>query len=234
VCGQQEGQDIGAAHRIASYHPLRRYPGATDLEADLMIPSLMTTSMTPSLLLFPVIGAIIGAVTNQIAIKMLFRPYAPVRVFGWRLWFTPGVIPAQRHVIASNIATTFEEQLLGAGEIHAALTGPRATGLVEAKVDELLMSLGPLAMMAEGFKPLIVKKVLGGVEEMALDLVTPGGELDIHQKIEEKINAMDVARLEELILGFSRKQFQHITFFGGVLGFLIGVAQAALVHFGRF
>ena len=166
--------------------------------------------------------------TNQIAIKMLFRPYQPVLVFGRRLWFTPGVIPAQRRMIAGNIATTFEEQLLGGDEIHARSTGPRATRLVEGKVDELLTSLGPLAMMAQGFKPMIIEKVISGVEEMAVDLVTPGGELDIRQSIEDKINEMDIARLEELILGFSRKQFQHITFFGGVLGFLIGCVQAAL------
>jgi uncharacterized membrane protein YheB (UPF0754 family) len=188
----------------------------------------MPLDLSWHLLLFPVIGAIIGAVTNQIAIKMLFRPYAPVRFLGRRLWFTPGVIPAQRHVIASNIATTFEEQLLGGDEIHAALTGPRATRLVQSKVDELLASLGPVAMMAQSFKPAIVEKVIAGIEEMAVDLVTPGGELDIQQRIEDKINEMDIARLEELILGFSRKQFQHITFFGGVLGFLIGCVQALL------
>jgi uncharacterized membrane protein YheB (UPF0754 family) len=180
------------------------------------------------LLLFPVIGAVIGALTNQIAIKMLFRPYRAVRVFGQRLWFTPGVIPAQRRVIASNIATTFEDQLLGGDEIHAALTGPGVTTLVEGKVDELLASLGGMAMLAQGLKPMIVEKVIQGIEEMALDLVTPGGELDIRQRVEERINEMDIARLEELILGFSRRQFQHITFFGGVLGFLIGCVQAGL------
>lgn len=188
----------------------------------------MPEFFTWELLLFPVIGAIIGAVTNQIAIKMLFRPYRPVRILGWRMWFTPGVIPAQRHVIAANIATTFEQKLFGGGEIHAALTGPRATRLVGEKVDELLASLGPLAIMAQGFKPAIVQKVLRGIEDMALDLVTPGGELDIRQRVEDRINEMDIARLEELILGFSRKQFQHITFFGGVLGFLIGCVQAGL------
>jgi uncharacterized membrane protein YheB (UPF0754 family) len=188
----------------------------------------MPEPLSWQLLLFPVVGAVIGALTNQIAIKMLFRPYAPVRVLGRRLWFTPGVIPAQRHIIASNIATTFEEKLFGGDEIHGALTGPRASGLVEARVDELLASLGPMAAMARGFKPLIVEKVIGGIEEMAVDLVTPGGELDIRQKVEDRINGMDIAHLEELILGFSRRQFQHITFFGGVLGFLIGAVQAAL------
>ena len=36
-------------------------------------------------LFFPAVGAIIGAVTNQIAIKMLFRPYREIRVGGMRL-----------------------------------------------------------------------------------------------------------------------------------------------------
>ena len=44
----------------------------------------------------PLIGAVIGGVTNDIAIRMLFRPYAPWRVLGWRLPLTPGLIPRER------------------------------------------------------------------------------------------------------------------------------------------
>ena len=184
--------------------------------------------MSWDLLLFPVVGAVIGAVTNQIAIKMLFRPYRELRVAGWRLPFTPGVIPSQREVIAHNIASTFEAQLLSSREIHSALTGERAQTLVRAKVDEMILSLGPMAAMAEALKPMIVQKVLAGIEEMATDFIAEGGELDVGRRIEARINDMEIARLEELILGFSRRQFRHITFFGGVLGALIGVVQAAL------
>ena len=181
-------------------------------------------------LLFPVVGAVIGALTNQIAIKMLFRPYRELRVAGVRLPFTPGVIPSQRGQIAHNIATTFEEQLLGGDEIHQALTGERARGIVSDKVQEMLDQFGPMASMVQSMKPMIVQKILEGVEDMALDLVTEGGELDIAKRLEDKINAMDIAVLEELILGFSRKQFRHITFFGGVLCALIGLVQAALAQ----
>jgi uncharacterized membrane protein YheB (UPF0754 family) len=176
--------------------------------------------------LFPLVGAAIGALTNQIAIKMLFRPYGEVRVGGMRLPFTPGVIPSQRGQIAHNIATTFEAQLLGGDEIHQ--TGDRARGIVDTKVQEMLDQFGPMASMVQSMKPMIVQKILEGVEDMALDLVGEGGELDIAKRLEDKINAMDIAVLEELILGFSRKQFRHITFFGGVLGAVIGLVQAAL------
>lgn len=184
-----------------------------------------------SFLLFPVVGAVIGALTNEIAIKMLFRPYREIRIGGVRLPFTPGVIPSQRGTIAHNIATTFEAQLLGGAEIHQALTGERARTIVDGKVQEILDQFGPMASMVQSMKPMIVQKILEGVEEMAFDLVGEGGELDIAKRLEDKINAMDIAVLEELILGFSREQLRHITFFGGVLGAIIGIVQAVLSTF---
>lgn len=186
--------------------------------------------MDTSFLLFPAIGAAIGALTNQIAIKMLFRPYREIRVFGVRLPFTPGVIPSQRGIIAQNIATTFETQLLSGEEIHGVLTGPKARATVEVKVQEMLDSLGPMASFAAPMKPTIVQKVLDGIEDLASDFITQGGELNIARRIEAKIDAMDIAVLEDLILGFSSKQFRHITFFGGVLGALIGLVQAILAR----
>ncbi|MEN8443628.1 MAG: DUF445 domain-containing protein, partial [Cyanobacteria bacterium J06555_13] len=39
-------------------------------------------------LLPPILGGVIGYFTNDIAIKMLFRPYGPKYVFGQRLPFT--------------------------------------------------------------------------------------------------------------------------------------------------
>jgi uncharacterized membrane protein YheB (UPF0754 family) len=60
----------------------------------------------------PVIGAVIGYVTNAAAIKMLFRPLKPVRLFGIRLPFTPGVLPRERHKLADSIGSMVERKLL--------------------------------------------------------------------------------------------------------------------------
>ena len=48
----------------------------------------------------PLAGAVIGYVTNAVAIKMLFRPLTEIRVFGIRLPFTPGILPRHRHKLA--------------------------------------------------------------------------------------------------------------------------------------
>ena len=60
----------------------------------------------------PFAGAIIGFVTNVVAIRMLFRPLREVRIFGIRLPFTPGVLPRQRKRLAQSIGAMVERELL--------------------------------------------------------------------------------------------------------------------------
>ncbi|MCU0568724.1 MAG: DUF445 family protein, partial [Oculatellaceae cyanobacterium Prado106] len=44
----------------------------------------------------PIVGGIIGYFTNDIAIKMLFRPYKALYLGGRKLPFTPGLIPSNQ------------------------------------------------------------------------------------------------------------------------------------------
>jgi len=64
------------------------------------------------LMIPPLAGAIIGFVTNVIAIKMLFRPLKEYRVCGIRVPFTPGILPRQRHKLADSIGAMVERELL--------------------------------------------------------------------------------------------------------------------------
>jgi uncharacterized membrane protein YheB (UPF0754 family) len=60
----------------------------------------------------PCIGALIGYVTNALAIKMLFRPLHEVRLLSRRLPFTPGILPRQRRELALSIGRMVERELL--------------------------------------------------------------------------------------------------------------------------
>ena len=72
----------------------------------------------------PLLGAIIGYVTNRIAIKMLFRPLNPKRILGVRVPLTPGVIPRNRFDLARTIARMVSEQLLSPKAIREQLDSP--------------------------------------------------------------------------------------------------------------
>ena len=72
----------------------------------------------------PLLGAIIGYVTNRIAIKMLFRPLEPKRVLGRRVPLTPGVIPRNRFDLARTIGRMVSEQLLSPQALREQLDSP--------------------------------------------------------------------------------------------------------------
>jgi uncharacterized membrane protein YheB (UPF0754 family) len=43
--------------------------------------------------------------------------------------------------------------------------------------------------------------------------------------VEEKVNSLDILKVEGLLLSIMQEQFKYINLFGGLLGFLIGLAN---------
>lgn len=63
-------------------------------------------------LIGPAVGAVIGYITNDIAIRMLFRPHQAKYVMGIHVPFTPGIIPKEKGRIASAIGKAVSENLM--------------------------------------------------------------------------------------------------------------------------
>ncbi|MBW6521527.1 MAG: DUF445 family protein [Desulfoarculaceae bacterium] len=125
----------------------------------------------------PVVGAFIGYLTNKVAIKMLFRPLNPWRIFGIRLPLTPGVIPAKRGELAVNIGEMVGEHLLTSREIGQALANEsfqtHLYGLIESRGSALLnRDLGPL--------PSLVPKGYQSYFDVAVQAVTYQAQEGIH------------------------------------------------------
>ena len=70
----------------------------------------------------PVLGGIIGYITNDIAIKMLFHPRKPIYIGKWRLPFTPGLIPKEKNRIAKSIGHVISTQLLNTDTLEEVFT----------------------------------------------------------------------------------------------------------------
>ncbi len=66
----------------------------------------------------PILGGIIGYFTNDIAIKMLFRPYRAIYIAGRRVPFTPGLIPRNQERLAGKISNTIMGSLLTPEELQ--------------------------------------------------------------------------------------------------------------------
>ena len=66
----------------------------------------------------PLVGAVIGYFTNDIAIRMLFRPYKAKYLGKWRIPFTPGVIPRNQARLAQRVADSITGSLLTPDELE--------------------------------------------------------------------------------------------------------------------
>lgn len=66
----------------------------------------------------PVVGGIIGYFTNDIAIKMLFRPYRAIYIGKRQLPFTPGLIPRNQERLAKRVSDTVMGSLLTPKELQ--------------------------------------------------------------------------------------------------------------------
>lgn len=79
------------------------------------------------------IGAVIGYITNWLAIKMLFRPREAKYIFGMKLPFTPGLIPKEKSRIANKVGETVGTHLLNSDSLSKALKDDK----IKAKFNEV-------------------------------------------------------------------------------------------------
>jgi uncharacterized membrane protein YheB (UPF0754 family) len=87
------------------------------------------------------VGAIIGYITNWLAIKMLFRPHEEKEIFGIKLPFTPGLIPKERERIAKSVGETVGTHLLSKDDVISALCSPKMNEQLEKWVDRKIVEL---------------------------------------------------------------------------------------------
>lgn len=89
----------------------------------------------------PILGGIIGYITNDIAIKMLFHPYKPLYIKNWHIPFTPGLIHNQKERIANSIVVIVKEHLLNSKTLQNTLLSEEVLDKLRAHINEFLKTL---------------------------------------------------------------------------------------------
>ena len=285
----------------------------------------------------PLIGAVIGNFTKNIADKMLFHPLKPVKIGGKVLPFTPGIIPKGKPRLAKALGKavgeklfthedlkamllsreikesvldsavkgiqevqnsqdsleTFMEQYIDTedyehmrGQLEKLLTEKITQGLEKLDVgriiaeegakevkekfqgsmvsmflkDDLIKSIAaPIGDKVgeyikengrDKIRPLVVGEIAAAesrpicqwfehiplgeekIRQLADSLYTriaeeKAGDLaekfQIAQVVEEKVNCMDVAEVEEILLGVMKKELNAVVNLGALIGFVIGL-----------
>ncbi len=131
----------------------------------------------------PLLGALIGYVTNKLAIRMLFRPLTEKRVLGVRVPLTPGVIPRQRHELARSVARMVSTKLITDEVLLRRLQDPSFVSALEASVsrftDDVLSGERPADESAA--------TVRRGVREMATGVLSSFFRSDLFGEVVHRL-----------------------------------------------
>jgi uncharacterized membrane protein YheB (UPF0754 family) len=160
------------------------------------------------------IGSVIGGVTNELAIRMLFRPYKPWRFGGFRVPFTPGLIPRRRDEIAGQMGRLVEEHLLTTEGIKKALAQGEMeptlqrwlTGYVqeclqdERTLRHLMMRFAPQLFAEDGSWSSAVREPLKQQWEAYVSLIRREYE---EKTLRELIPAAGLEKAEAMLSSFS-------------------------------
>ncbi len=84
----------------------------------------------------PALGAVIGYITNDIAIRMLFRPRKAKYICGVHVPFTPGIIPKEKDRIANAIGNAISEHLMNREVLEHTLLSDEMLAKMRLAIDE--------------------------------------------------------------------------------------------------
>ena len=136
------------------------------------------------------IGALIGGVTNMIAIKMLFHPFKAYYIFGKRIPFTPGLVPKRREEIASKIGQVVEEHLLTESLIREKITSEAMHTSIYNTVQQQITALQS--------------------DKVTLQSLVQDFHIDLHEKSETWIKYFLNERLNKKYLEIENEQIERL------------------------
>lgn len=94
-----------------------------------------------SLIIGPLVGAVIGYCTNYIAVKMLFRPLTEKKIGKFRVPFTPGIIPREKPRLAKAVGEAVGKTLLTEETIANNLLTDEIKDKIRSEVNDYLLKV---------------------------------------------------------------------------------------------
>ncbi|MGL6344313.1 MAG: DUF445 domain-containing protein [Waterburya sp.] len=165
----------------------------------------------------PIAGSIIGYFTNDIAIKMLFRPYKAIYIGKRKLPFTPGLIPSNQERLAQKIADTIMGSLLTPDEIQKLAQRLLATERIEGTILWLLKSALDQVKSDQEQK---TAKILGNILHDLFSQSLPR-LLKVLARRDDFLEAQTNQIFDQILLNFQLKDTQAKNFADWLLGSVI-------------
>ncbi len=190
----------------------------------------------------PLIAALTGYITNYIAIKMLFHPRKKIKILFLEL---QGIFPKRQKKLAEKLGKIVAEELFSIEDVKTSLQNPNntdeVTEILDARLNDFLDNrLGEAMPMLAMFMNDEIKLKIKTTLEAELQLMLPElidrfvskieQEVDVERTVYEKVVSFSTDKLEDILYSIMSKEFKFIEILGGILGFMIGLIQIAILQ----
>lgn len=177
----------------------------------------------------PAICAVIGFITNDIAIRMLFRPHTAKYLFGMKIPFTPGIIPKEKERIAEAIGGVISQNLMNQEVLQRYLLSDDMTQKVRTSVEEFLdTQKHNQESVGEFFKHYLSEEELQGI----VSSVNANLTSQVHTKLSDSEVGKNVAHIVVENVVDKMKAMDPTEILSGLAGGLGGIKAAAATMFG--
>jgi uncharacterized membrane protein YheB (UPF0754 family) len=175
--------------------------------------------------IYPPVGALLGFITNFIAIKLLFRPRR--RILGIQ-----GLLPKRQSEIARRAGMIVNDHLVNSESIRTKINTEKLLGAIDRFLEKNDQKLFGIPVSSMAFMKGTIKKIIaallidrdGYLKKRVIESFIDEGT--VSEIVEQKINSFDIGIIEKLVKKASGPELNFIIFSGAVLGFIIGLAEA--------
>jgi uncharacterized membrane protein YheB (UPF0754 family) len=190
---------------------------------------------------FPLACGFIGWVTNVLAVKMIFRPYQPLR---WGPLRFQGVLPKHLDRFSSQLATIIVSEFVTLNEMVRAVDAtqllervkPDVQALAERLVVQVREALPPhlqalltpatVELLRQQFEAQLVAEL---PETSAKIAERAEQVIDLQAVVARTFEDMGPKRVEQIIYEVSARELRFIETYGGVFGAVLGVLQLGIM-----
>ncbi|MCK5279862.1 MAG: DUF445 family protein [Cyclobacteriaceae bacterium] len=190
----------------------------------------------------PFIAAIIGWVTNFLAIKMLFHPKKKINLFFFSM---QGIFPKRQDLLAERLGKMVSSELFSFKDIKDRFTSTSTALEINKVLDEKLedfmevkikSAIPMLSMFLNSNTKAKIKDTLHlEFQNILPDILNKYSEklekdIDIEEIVYQKVAAFSSEKLEQILFSIMKKEFKFIEILGAILGFLIGIIQLLIIQ----
>ena len=190
----------------------------------------------------PLIAALIGWVTNYLAIKMLFHPRKKINFYFFSI---QGIFPKRQKVLAERLGRVVSKELFSFQDIKDRFTSTSTARELNAVLDEKLEDFianklkSTMPMLAMFLNKDIRSKIKNTLHQEFQNILPEllnkfsdklEKDIDVEKIVYDKVAAFSSDKLEEMLYSIMKKEFKTIEILGGVLGFLIGIVQLLIIQ----